>query len=99
MLHTIKSENLRGLRKVLDYLYDGEQEAFNIMFFIKSNYKEWAKMIIWLKRNNIKGKKMIELFQNESKDGGGYHMGATYILSRIKGHRHEVVPIKVNELR
>ena len=89
---------LQGLRQVISYLWDGNQEAFNILFFVKSNYKQWNEIVLWLKRNKIKGDKLVELFQNESPDGGGYHMGATYILSRIKGHKHEIVGIKVNEL-
>lgn len=94
----IESE-LKGLRQVVSYLYDGEQGAFNALIFIKGNYKEWPAILQWLKRNNIYGKKLIQFFQNESTiDGGGYHMGVTYILSRLKGHKHEIVGIKGDEL-
>lgn len=89
---------LQGLRNVIEHLWDGEPEAFNALFFLKSNYKEWPDMIRWLKHNRLKGKKLAELFQNESSDGGGYHMGATYILSRMKGYKHEIVGVKVDEL-
>lgn len=89
---------LEGLRKVIAYLYDGNQDAFNAILFIKSNYKQWPEMIKWLKDNKIYGKKLVELFQNESPDGGGYHMGATYILSRIKGFKHGTIGIKADEL-
>lgn len=87
-----------GLHKIVSYLWDGNQEAFNILYFLKANYKEWGAMFKWLVRNKKKGKDLVELFQNESPDGGGYHMGATYILSRIKGHRHDIVTIKIDEL-
>lgn len=93
------AKELKGLRKVLTYLYDGEQEAFNILYFIKSNYKEWDKMLLWLKNNNLRGKKLVQMFQNESTtDGGGYHLGATHILSRLKGMKTGTVGIKINEL-
>lgn len=92
------TNELQGMRKILDYLYDGEQGAFNAMFFIKSNYKEWDKIIMWLFKNQLKGKRMVEFFQNESPDGGGYHMGVTLILSRIKGQKNFEQTIKLDEL-
>lgn len=93
------ANELQGLRKVIEYLWAGEPAAFNVLYFIKENYKEWAAIIKWLKDNNIRGKKLVELFQNESSDGGGYHMGVTYILSRIKGHKNTVVGVKLDELK
>lgn len=89
---------LLGLRQVISYLWDGNQEAFNILYFVKNNYKEWPAMIKWMKQNDLKGKKLVELFQNESPDGGGYHLGATFILSRIKGFKHGTIGIKGDEL-
>ena len=89
---------LKGLRILLDYLCNGEQEAFNILYFIKSNYKEWDAMLIYMKRNNLRGKRLIEMFKNESPDGQGYHMGATHILSRLKGHKFSDAMIMVDEL-
>jgi len=89
---------LKGLRKVLTFLWDGEQEAFNILYFIKSNYKEWPDMINWLKRNNLKGKALVQMFQNESPDGGGYHMGATYILNKLKGNVFQTDSVKIGDL-
>jgi len=89
---------LEGLKKVISYLYDGELEAFNIILFIKSNYKQWGAMLAYLKRNNIKGKKLVEMFQNESPDGGGYHMGTEFILSRLKGMKTGTTATKIDEL-
>lgn len=91
-------EELVALKKIFNYLCDGEMEAANILYFLKSNYVQWRDMVVWLKRNNVRGKKLVQLFQNESPDGGGYHMGATYILSRTKGLKHEVRGIKIDEL-
>ncbi len=89
---------LQGLREVLSYLWDGEQEAFNALLFIKSNYKQWPDMIKWLKDNRIKGKKLVELMQNESPDGKGYHLGATKIISMMEGLKFRERMIKANEL-
>lgn len=92
------AEEMQGLRKILGYLTDGNSNAFSALLFIKSNYKEWPKMILWLKNNNLTGQKLVEFFENASPDGGGYHMGATHILSRIKGHKNTIVGIKADEL-
>lgn len=89
---------LEGLKKVVEYLWDGNQEAFNALYFIKSNYKEWASILKWLKDNNLRGQRLADLFKNESPDGGGYHLGVTLILSRMKGHKNGTVSVKVNEL-
>jgi len=89
---------LAGLRKVIEFLWDGNQEAFNALYFIKSNYKEWPSMMQWLKANQLKGQALADMFKNESPDGGGYHMGATYILSRLKGIKHGTKTIKIDEL-
>lgn len=89
---------LQGMRKVISYLWDENQEAFNILYFVKNNYKEWASMMMWMKQNKLIGAKLVQMFQNESPDGGGYHMGAIYILSRLKGFKHQTEGIKVDEL-
>jgi len=89
---------LKGLREVLAYLYDGEQEAFSCLLFIKSNYKQWDEIIKWLKDNKIRGKKLVELMQNESPDGGGYHMGVTKIISMMEGIKFNTRTLKISEL-
>ena len=88
-----------ALKKILSYLMDGNRKAFFALYFIKANYKEWPAMIIWLKRNNIRGQKLVEFFENESKDGGGYHSGATKILSMIDGLKHRTRMVKGDELK
>ena len=89
---------LKGLRQVVSYLYDGNQEAFNALIFIKGNYKQWAEMLQWLKRNNLKGQRLVDFFKNQSPDGGGFHMGAIHIISRLDGLKHNERNIKINEL-
>ncbi len=89
---------LAGLKAVISYLYDGNPDAFNILYFVKENYRDWPLIVKWLKDNRKKGQDLVDLFKNESPDGGGYHMGVTFILSRIKGYKHEVVGVKIDEL-
>lgn len=86
------------VRRVFEYLADGNMEAGGALIFIKGNYKEWGAIFKWFKVNNIRGKALAELFKNESPDGGGYHMGVTHILSRMKGKKFSTETIKVNEL-
>jgi hypothetical protein len=89
---------LAGLRKVISYLWDQNNEAFAALLFVKSNYVEWPAMITWMKNNGLRGQALVDFFKNESPDGGGYHMGATFILSRLKGHKTGTVGIKADEL-
>ena len=91
-------EEINGLRKVIEYLWDGNQEAFNALYFIKANYKEWQGIIKWLKDNNLRGQALADMFKNESPDGGGYHLGVTLILSRMKGQKTGTTHIKINDL-
>lgn len=86
------------VRRAFEWLADGNMEAGNALIFIKGNYKEWAAIMKWLRVNNLRGKALADLFKNESPDGGGYHMGVTYILSRMKGKKFSTESIKVDEL-
>ena len=89
---------LQGLRHVISYLWDQNNEAFAAILFVKSNYTRWPEMIQWMKNNGLKGQTLVDFFKNESPDGGGYHMGATFILSRLKGHKTGTVGVKADEL-
>lgn len=92
-------EQIIAVKRVFEYVADGNTEAANIMIYIKSNYKQWAEMIFWLKNNNIRGQNLVDFFKNESDEsGGGYFLGCTLILSRIKGHKNTLVGVKINEL-
>lgn len=89
---------LDHFRKLVEYLWDDNQEAFNILYFLKSNYKAWPQMLIYLKDNKLTGQKLVDFFKNESPDGGGYHMGATFLAARIKGQKFNIDGIKIDEL-
>ena len=101
---TIKGElqkmqaELNAVKRAFEWLCDGDKDAAAILIFIKGNYKQWADILTWLKMNKKRGKGIVELFQNASPDGGGYHMGAEYILSRIKGNKNSIETVKINEL-
>ena len=87
------------LRRVLDYLYDGEPETFRLLENINTNYRRAHRIFLWLVRNEIKGKKLVEFFQNESgeADGLGILSGIVFILSHIDGIKYKT--IKATELR
>lgn len=87
-----------GFKKTLDYLYDGEPKTAFPLLWVCNTYKEWPAMLNWLVKNEMRGKKLVEFFGNESPDGGGFHSGATLILSRIKGHKYHLKNIKADEL-
>lgn len=89
---------LEGLRKVIEHLWGGNNEAFAALLFIKSNYIEWPSMMMWLKNSKLTGQALVDFFKNESPDGGGYHMGSTFILSRLKGLKTGTVGVKADEL-
>ena len=50
---------MAGLRKFVEHLVDGNQEAFGIVYYIKSTYKEWDSMLKWLKRLWLKSKMRV----------------------------------------
>ena len=89
---------MQGMRKVLEYLVDGNQEAFNAILWCKSNYRDWAEMLQWCLANKLQGKRLVELMMNESPDGGGYHMGWEYIHARMNGSKFDILGIKMDEL-
>lgn len=89
---------LQGLRRVLAYLTDGNMQAFAVLMFIKENYKEWDAMLSWLKNNKLCGQKLVEFFQNESPDGGGYLLGCTKIISRMEGKKYHERNVKIDDL-
>lgn len=94
----IKLRRIVACRKLIEYLWAGDNEAFNALYFIIESYKQWEEMLVWLGRNKLTGKRLVEFFQNESVDGGGYHMGATHIISRLDGLKNTERIIKVDEL-
>jgi len=69
------------LRKVADYLYDGEFNTLPLMQQIKQ-FKRGDRVLFWLFKNKIRGKKMLEFFQTESdnEDNRGVLLGVQTAL-------------------
>lgn len=93
-----KAGELEGFRKVLEYLWDGNQEAFNALLYIKQTYRDWGRIFIWLKDNELRGNKLMDFFKNESPDGGGYLSGIEHIMTRLGGNKHGHDGIKMDNL-
>ena len=87
------------LRKVLDFLYDGNLDTHRYLYFINSHFKRAHKMFLWLCRNDLKGKKLVEFFQNQSPDGGGYICGCATIISRMDGKKYSIEYVNAQELK
>ena len=87
------------LRKVLDFIYDGNISAYDLMLNIHHNYLRAHKIFLWCVKNGVRGQKFVEYFQNESgdEDGGGILSGVTLILGRIDGVKYSRLNVK--ELR
>ncbi len=95
----LSPEDILGFKKVVSALWDENQEAFNALYFIRHNYKKWEFIFKWFKDNKLRGQDLADFFKNESDEsGGGYHLGVTFILSKLKGHRYESVSVKGDEL-
>lgn len=92
-------KELEGFKSVLVYLTDGDPRCVFPLKWIFENYKEWREIFKWFKDNDIRGKRLLEFFQNESPDGGGFHGGITHALSRIKGHKFDYKMIKADQLK
>ena len=92
-------EQIKNLKIIFDLVSDGNTEAANILIYIKSNYRNFGPMILWLKRNNIRGQRLVDFFKNESDEtGGGYLLGCTLILSRLDGHKDTLKSVKITDL-
>lgn len=83
------------LRKVLDYLYDGNPATMMPLMQCR-NFKQEHEIYVWLYRNGIKGKKLIEFFENESntQDGKGYLNAINEILKRITIDKNKRANVK-----
>lgn len=83
------------LRKILDYLYDGVPETAMPLLQCR-NFKQEHDIYLWLYRNQIKGKKLVEFFQNESntEDGKGYLNAVNEILKRITAEKNKRANVK-----
>lgn len=88
------------LRKALDYLYDGHYPVFEYLIQIK-HYAQHRnnQVLLWLCKNQIKGKKLVEFFQNErdSDMGRSVMNGCIHIFNKIDGTNRQVREISIDE--
>ena len=88
----------RRLRVVLDYLYDGHPGTMKHLLQCR-NFREEHDIYLYFYRNGIKGKKLVEFFQNESGtvDGEGSLNAINEVIKRIRAERF--AKLKANDLK
>lgn len=95
----MKALNEWELRRVLDTLYDGEPDT---MFWLaqirafyskkKNVYREHA-VYMFMVRQNIRGRKIIEFFNER----GGFLNGMNWLINRMDGRKYSLETIKLDE--
>ena len=88
------------LRKVLDTLYSGEPETMLYLAQIRAFYAKKKditrehRVYLWLVKNGLTGKKLVNFFLNE----GGFLNGMNTIINFIEGTQRNRRVIKADEL-
>lgn len=77
------SDLLRGL--VTD-VADGNEEALYICFILLKNFRLREKMLLWLRNNNLKGKKLVDWVKLENK--GSPLQTFSYIIKKLEKNIH-----------
>lgn len=97
--HELAGLPVHQLRVVLDTLYDGEQATalyltqIRAFYMKKKNITREHQVYLWLVRNKLTGKKLIEFFENE----GGFLNGLNKIINRIEARKLSIEKIKIDE--
>lgn len=91
--------NRQQHRTIYHYLFDGDPGTHHYLSYIAKTFKRADRMLLWLVKNKLRGKKLIEFFQNESVDGGGYLCGCATIISRMDGRKYSMEHVKLWELK
>ena len=91
----------KRFRLILDKLYEGEPATAMPLLYIRHNFKDHLRIFDWMLQNGIRGRRLVEFFQNESNDddGGGFIRGISIILSRMEGTKHYHRPATIEDLR
>ena len=98
-IHEKMGLNVYELRKVLDTLYDGEMGTALWLTQIRSFYSKKDNMTrehqvyLWLIKNRLTGRRLIEFFENEE----GFLNGMNLIINRIEGRKISLERIKIDE--
>lgn len=87
------------LRKVLDALYDGEPATaiwltqIRAFYAKKKNITREHQLYLFLLRNELYGKRLVEFFENED----GFLNGMNYLVNRMDGRKYSLERIKIDE--
>ena len=87
------------LRRVLDTLYDGVPDSaiwltqIRAFYAKKKNITREHQVYMWLLKNELYGKKLVEFFENEE----GFLNGMNIIINRIEGRKISMERIKIDE--
>ena len=98
-LHEQQGLPVEQLRRVLDALYDGEPRTalwltqIRAFYAKKKNITREHQVYLWLVRNNLRGLRLVEFFQNEE----GFLNGMNLIINRIEGRKISMENIKIDE--
>jgi hypothetical protein len=98
-IHEQQGLPVHQLRKVLDTLYDGEPATaiwltqIRAFYVKKKNIGREHQVYLWLVRNKLIGKKLVEFFENEE----GFLNGMNTIINRIEGRKLSMEKIKIDE--
>ena len=84
---------IHELRHVLNYLFDGEMETAKPLLQCRNFPRYEHDIYYWLYRNQIKGKKLVAFFQNESglDSGEGYLNAINTIIQKIEKDRFKIL--------
>jgi len=83
--------DLKQLKNVIDYLYDGHYPTHPIMLQINNNYARGHEVLLWLMANKIRGVKLVDFFNEQRDDvGAGVLQGVQYVLNKIDGAQYKL---------
>jgi len=86
------------LRKTADYLWAGETRAVQIMGQLKA-FKRFPEIMRWLVKNNIRGKKLVEFFNDaEGIETRGVLMGVKKIYNFIDNDKFNNDALRAKDL-
>jgi hypothetical protein len=92
--------NRAELRKVADYLYDGEPRVAHLMSQIRQ-FKEGDHVLLWLCRAGLKGQKMVDFFHDEAgtDETRGVMLGVQKALDYVHGRRYSTEKLRSSDLK
>ena len=87
------------LRKFADYLWGGENKVLPVLNQLQQ-FKRFPEILYWLYRNQIKGKDLIDFFNDaEGQETRGVLRGVKYIYTRIDNDKFNKDALTTKELK